>query len=472
MWNSKVAVITLCLTSFNLIFHESRLALLVSIPQIFYILYMLACNHKYEKLVFYHLLFTFTTLAIPYSQLTSPGDVNSGLYNYSRLKLLGPIAVSQCLLILILMRGIVNVARMRIEREQKPMLLMVIYFTASALLTSAIGFSIDEYSARHFLTYSVYIGILCLFSLLILLVKDKTKIVNLMYILLVVSPISAVIVYLFGFSTKYGNSEIPGMTEVSYFSAILIYKVVKDGKLSFVELLSIVCTFILAFTGATGGKGIVVILFILLIALLSKVTVKTFLLIGAFSILVALGNMFISLDDVKNLSDLFTYKMESLLLLIKFIFEMDMSLIDSLPMSPRVRVIELYLIFEQNYKNLVSFLFGQGYGGWYEDAREMFFGIDLSSAFSLDEIRTNRFYSAHDFFTVIPFFHGLIGVVMFMFVTSYYFFKMNESYLYLAIIPFLLSIYFNNQFGSIAIVMILSISGLNREQRVGNRGQS
>ncbi|WP_264404133.1 hypothetical protein [Vibrio owensii] len=451
----KLHFFSFLLISANLALHETIYAVILTLPQAMFMLYLMAKQRDYEKILFFHFLFVFTTLAVPYSQLTSPGDSEGGLYNYSRLKLIGPLALSQLMMILVLMYGILKRGRITFLAEQKPLVYLLSFFFIVGTIFSLYGFAFDDYSFQKMLTYFVYISVLILTIVLVCMSKSYNELIRLSYVLLVVAPIASVFVYLIGFSTVYGSSSIPGMIEVAYFSPILIYKQIRYKNWNFLEIVSIICCFILAATGATGGKGIIIIAFTIMVSFLSQVSLKTLFIIMTIPILMFGMSQFVSYDDIHSFNGLLLYKLESVWLLLKFVFNFDMSIINIMPMSPRVRVIEFYLIMQKNSQDIVSFLFGQGYGGWYEDIYGYFSGMDLSSAFSESELNSGRYHSAHDFFAVLPLLHGFSGMLFMGLLVVYYLKRIKCKYTYLAVFPFLLSIYFNNQYGSFAVFLIL-----------------
>ncbi|HAT8546876.1 TPA: hypothetical protein I7180_09360 [Vibrio vulnificus] len=451
----KLHIVLFLLISVNLALHETIYAVVVTLPQALFMLYLIATKKDYEKVLFFHFLFVFTTLAVPYSQLTTPGDSSGGLYNYSRLKIAGPLALSQLIMVLIFIYGLLKQGRIVFFKEQKPLIYVLFFFFVVGSVISLYGLAFDDYSIQKMVTYFVYISVLVLTIILVCLSNNYSDLVRLSYVLLVVSPIASVFVYLIGFSTVYGNSYIPGMIEVAYFSPILIYKQFRYKNWNLLELISILCCFILAATGATGGKGIIIISFIILATLLSQVSLKKIFLIITMPLLFFIMIRFISYDDMYAFNGLLLYKMESVWLLLKFIVNFDMDVINYIPMSPRVRVIEFFLIMQKNSQDIISFLFGQGYGGWYEDVYGYFSGMDLSSAFSESELNSGRYHSAHDFFAVLPFLHGLSGMMLMAYVVMYYLRKISNTYTYLSIFIFLLSIYFNNQYGSFSVFLIL-----------------
>ncbi|WP_394494196.1 hypothetical protein [Shewanella sp. ENK2] len=407
---NKTHVYCFLLTIVNLIFHESPLGLIISVPQIIFMCFLLVTNKEYDKILYFHIMFVFTTLAIPYSQLTNPGEGSMDMYNYSRLKLLGPLAFSQLLLVGLIGYGILKNGIVRVSPKSKPLSYLLIYFLLSGAVLSFYGLAFNEYSFIKMLTYFVYISVLVLTLVSVLMLKNTEKIYQLLYSLLLMAPIASVSVYLLGFSSSYGSSTVPGMTEVAYFSPILIYKMISERKISYLEVFSVLCCIYLASTGASGGKGIIVILAVIVLSLITKVTIKRITVLSMLVLGFLLMLLFVSYDELYEFNSLLLYKLESVWLLFNFIFSFNMDMLGILPMSPRVRVIELYLIFQENGKSIVYFLFGQGFGGWYQDTLGYFSGIDLSSAFSENEIRTGRFHSAHDFFAILPFFHGIFGV--------------------------------------------------------------
>jgi len=453
---SAESLLIFLLITLNLIFHGTVLAVIVCIPQFFIIIIYLLSSKNNDRTIYYHFLFTFSCLAIPYLQLLGVSGDDAALYNYSRLKVAGPISASQVLLVLIILKGIYLRNTIKITTDMKPIFYMLVYFLISSFVIGILGFMVDDYRVNNFITYFIYLFILVLYCICLLSVKNKRDIFRLFEKLIVLSPIASVAVYVFGFSAVYGNSAIPGMIEVAYFAPIILIKMCNERRVSLLGIISLLSSVFLLSTGAPGGKGLAVFLFIFLAAFFSFMRIRDVIYLVCFGMLFLLITPNISQSDVSDYSGLLLYKVESFYLLIESLF--NFNLIKYLPLSPKIRIYEIILIWESGMKNVFYFLFGHGYGGYYIDELNLFSGMDLSTAFSNYERTADKYYSSHDFFTVIPFLHGAVGSLIYVLVSMKYFFQSSVSYLYISIVPLFLSFYFNNQFGSFGVLCILLAS--------------
>ena len=126
--------------------------------------------------------------------------------------------------------------------------------------------------------------------------------------------------------------------------------------------------------------------------------------------------------------------------------------------SPYIRFASLYNILHEGLSNPLTLLFGNGYGGYFQDGLGLFNGIDLSNGAWGDEcIRTGRFTSGHDMMVTVPLFNGLIGVYLIGKIAILYFKRMKFNYLSSAVFFWiLLKFYFNTIVAVIGLFLLFA----------------
>ncbi len=87
--------------------------------------------------------------------------------------------------------------------------------------------------------------------------------------------------------------------------------------------------------------------------------------------------------------------------------------LSELPFSVRVRVAEVLNILHSD--GIVEFVFGRGFGGYFEDSLNIFGVISPSdNAFSVEELMSGQYYSAHFILIYIFLKFGLIGSIFYI----------------------------------------------------------
>lgn len=466
-FNYSTVFITLVITFLNLVTHETVSALFISIPEIAFMVLLFLTNSSIHKIFYYHLVFTFTTFSIPFSQIINPGEVEYGLFNYSKLKLIGPLSVSQVILIFILIKSVMYNCKIPINKPYKSFFLSLLYLFFSGTVIGLFGFIISTYNFSSFLSYSIYMLTLLIYFTVYLQITDEEynqKLSSLLVSLLISAPISSFLSYYSGFTTFYGNQVIARTTEVAYYSACLVIALVqfKFTSKTIVILVSLLCYLFLIFDGGMGGKGVFIFISSILISgiilfkrSLINLQLKHIVLLSFLSIFSLVTFIILDFNKLENNYQLATYKLESLILLVETIFNTDS--LHLLPNSPKVRVVELILIVKSMFNNPIFLLFGHGYGGYFMDSGHLLSSLDLSTGFSKEDILTGRFSKSHDTFTVVPFLHGLMGVGIIAYFGVKYTLKVSDNFLFFSAIPFLLlSLYFNHQFATFGLLMILT----------------
>ena len=213
------------LTFINLLTHETLYGSLISIPQFIFILFLIFTNRT-EKAFKYHIIFTLTCLAIPFSQIIEPGAKEYGLYNYSKFKLFGPVGVFHIISILFFIftfKKKLNFSGLNLFGLLYKVLLIL---AVIGIIFGIIGLLFFDYYFQHFITYSVYMFVI-ITHLIVLAKYNSPKFLNRIFqiiiALLISAPFASFILNLLGITTYYGNNKVSVLTEVAYYSVFLIF---------------------------------------------------------------------------------------------------------------------------------------------------------------------------------------------------------------------------------------------------------
>ncbi len=456
-------ILLYCLFVFlNLITHETKLALLVSIPQILFVIGLLILNRT-EKAFFYHLIFTITCLAIPFSQITNPGESLYGLYNYSKLKIIGPLGYYHLVNFAIFLIAL----KRKLKVEKKSLffsLIKVLFFLgATGIVFGIIGLLFFDYYLNHFVSYSVYILII-LINAILLAKFHSEKFLNRIFrgiiAVLIASPIASIILKLIGKTMLYGNTSIPILNEVAYYSIFLIFAIYQFRNYVF-PLIAVGISILLLIDGGMGGKGIIInalTVFVFLISAFMPYYRKNYkkrtnlvkaILFPCLLVFIVQIQSFFSNSENK----LFIYKFESFILMFKAFKGLEY--IDVIPASPRVRIISLINIFHDQIRNPIKLLFGSGYGAYFHDHYNLFEGMDLRSGFRKEEVLAGRYGRPHDTLVAVPLANGFFGLFLLLGVVYGYILRIKYNFLAFAVVPWLLlAFYFNSQFGVVGLIML------------------
>jgi hypothetical protein len=449
----------------NSLTHEKITGLLISLPQFLLIFYLLLTNNL-RKAFFWHLVFTITCLAIPFSQITNPDDVQFGLFNYSKLKLLGPIGVYHVVLLIFFLKSITLKVSLPRNSLFYSLYRVLIYLGASGILLGLIGLIFLDYYLDYFILYSSYIVTLFLTIFVLIRMPFQSFLEqNFKMILevIIAAPLAAIVVFLLGFNAEYGGEEISIILEVVYYSITLIFSYY-HLKSYWLPMLSFLATGFLLMDGGMGGKGIIfmVILLILFITTAFKklnagfnVKLRKRILLLSLLPIILIAIIKISSYFQNTEAGLFLYKVDSVLLLVN-VFQ-GFNGINLIPESPRVRIIEIVSIFHELFRNPIYFLFGKGYGAYYYDYLNLFSGLEMKNAYKPIELVSKKYAGVHDSFSSIPLANGMIGLILIFRLVLKYTKKIKYNFMAFAAIPWLgFTFYYNVQFGIVAVLLLFS----------------
>lgn len=446
----------------NSLTHEKISGLCLSIPEILVVIYLLS-KGKTENAFFFHLVFTITCLAIPFSQITNPDDAHYGLFNYSKLKILGPIGVFH----IILFSFFIKTFRLKILIPSNSVFYLlhrtIVFLALSGIFFGVIGLLFLEYYFEYFIIYTSYILTLFLTSFLLIRISKKfiTKLTKMLIEVMIAAPFAALVVYFLGYTSEYGGESISIIIEVVYFSMALVFTYYQFRQY-LLPLLSFFATGFLLFDGGMGGKGIlfmgiILILFILMIfndkAIGYEIDKRKKYLRLLLIPISVFGIIKFTSYFQNSEYNLFLYKLENVTLLIN-LFQ-GYNGIYLIPESPRVRIIEVICIFNELISNPIYLLFGKGYGAYFSDKYQLLADMDLINAYKAIEISSNKYGGVHDSFSSIPLANGLIGIILIVRLIIKYISIIKNNFMAYAAIPWLaFTFYYNVQFGIVAMLLL------------------
>jgi hypothetical protein len=446
---TKIDFLLVSLILINFLFHETPYNLIVSIPQII-IVGLFAIKGNYNKAFLYHIIFTLTCSAIPSSQIAEPGEYLYTLSNYSKLKIYGPISFSSILFIIIFLSVLVNKNKIKYKLPGNNLLDINNFLIITFILGSLIGFInlFFDNNLNGFRDGIVYVGTLIGYILIAINLEGNyaRKIILLILKIILLSPIVIYILWLLGQGVDYGEDMTTLYFEpLLYWPLLLLCIIYYKSNIYFI--ISLISFIGILFLGGLGGKIFLILLFyiILLVCVLIRYNSNFYKL---FYFFIIFSFFLISLFIFNFESNLFSHKINSF----RSLMYLDQDLVES---SPLIRIYEIFLIYHKYSSNIISLLFGNGFGSTYTDSLGLFNFLDMKNAFSYDEIASGIFYHAHDSIPSVFLFGGLVGLIYLIIVSLYYFKLSFNNILYSSFFPFLfVSFYFNYQFATIGCLLI------------------
>jgi len=135
--------------------------------------------------------------------------------------------------------------------------------------------------------------------------------------------------------------------------------------------------------------------------------------------------------------------------------------------SPYIRIAEVLNVIDNSLNNIITFVIGHGYGGYYTDSLNLFSGIDLSNGGFPDEmIKVGRFYKGHSVYPTAMLYNGLIGLVLLLRLGLMYLKNIDKTFLVFS--GFMLFMY-GFYFDPVALVSnIMALFGA--EYMINNKG--
>lgn len=435
-----------CLIAFfNTATIGNPLGIIITIPQYFLVLkYLFDGNIKGATL----LHFAFLMLSISSQGVYGMfDDQNFSMYNYGTLKVIGPVRA--CYLINIILAVIVGAGKLKKDRRSlfyklfKTMLILAI----SGITIGVVGLLINPYYAISALIDNCIYMFITLSSMYILLYMiDESTVRSAYYISLIeimVGPVVGVLGFiLLHVTSSYGMYDIIISIDTCYFSVLLVYGLlyVRQKRLLILSIIA----YIYVAIASIGGKAIFGIAFCLLtlvfLLIFDKETKINYPQSSKILRPVILVVTFVLVPlSLTSLGDSFAaYKITSAL-------SMFSGNLDDISRSPFIRVASLINILYEGIQNPLILLFGNGYGGYFEDHFNYFEGLDLEhGAWHADEVATGRFHSGHDTMVAVPLLNGLVGLLLLIKICWQYIKRIKYNYLGAVAFLWILLVFYSN----------------------------
>ena len=415
----------------NMLFLESSMNLLLTIPQIIVIFYFIISGNL-DRAIIWHLVFVLTAVDLN----TIDDDIE--MLSYPAIKLIGPLTISYILLGIIW----ISTLRRKISLPQYSLLYRLRKYLIILLVTSSIlgllGVAIIGYHVKDFIPPFRYMLIAVLLTdIFARLYNDSLleKCYSFAICLLIASPIvSAFSFFILHISYSYSVFESFETNSIFILTpSLFIFLMFKlDKKLNYLALFSLFCLLILTAIAARGSQYITLAVAFLIMIYLVYINKNhnnlvginffrffiPFLGIGAF---VSGSILLLSVGD-----SLAANKLNQFVSLFSILGGGGFS-IEEVSTSPYIRIAEILNIIDNGIQNPIGLIIGQGYGAFYTDSLRLFDMLDLSQgAFNDDAISSGKFTTAHSMYPNALLYHGIIG----------FYFIMKLGILYLKKIPF------------------------------------
>lgn len=447
---------------YNILTIGSPLGILISIPQYIIVLKNLFSG-DIRNAVLLH--FAFILLSVSSQGVYGMFDTqNFSMYNYGTIKLIGPIRA--CYLINILMVFIIVTGNRKQVRKTlySRLFNIMLYLAISGIIVGFGGLLLNPYySFMAMMDNCIYMFVLLSSMYILLHMMDEGTVKSAYYICLIVimvGPVVGALGYSFlHITSSYGMYDIVVNIESAYFGALLIYGLLYVRQKTFLYFSIIAFLYVSFFS--IGGKSIFGIAFcfmslayILIFDKETKLNYPKSSRILRPCLIVLL--IFIVPILLPMLGDSFAaYKLTSAL-------SMFSGNLDDISRSPFIRVASLINILYEGIQNPLVFLFGNGYGGYFEDHFNYFVGLDLEKgAWGAEEVATGRFHSGHDTMVSVPLFNGFIGVCLLIKICWQYIKRIKYNYLGAVAFLWILLVFYSNTILAYVGVFLLFASEYN-----------
>jgi len=156
------------------------------------------------------------------------------------------------------------------------------------------------------------------------------------------------------------------------------------------------------------------------VKLVSQKKLKS-ILVSFVLIFFAMFSIYYLVNEFSSGSLIFSSKFEQVKRLL-FIFDNNWLL--SMPLSPRIRIIEFLNITTEYLSKPWYFLFGKGYLGTFRDHTGMIGTTVLLGSYSIDQWSNELFYRVHETINNLFLYNGLLGLT---FYAKYFFYIIKHS---------------------------------------------
>ena len=417
----------------NIVFMDSPLNLIVTIPEILYVIFLM-CAGKIEIALMYHLIF----VALSFESFTALTD--SLLFSYGKLKLVGPFGVSYIVTFLLFLLSFDK------SSKEKTILLHKVYDSIKLLallgvILGFVGFALRDYSFRYFLPPFVYVtvGLITVKTVLNRFTLDFAKqcYYYVLYLMIASSIVSFLTFQIFHVSTLYSVSDVFYYNEMYIYIPCLIIAFFQHDEIVLKNFIILALSLFFINIIAAGRGGMIMSVFIVIILLVyiiyfKKSTLRNQKVLKIIFPVLAIGFVMVGVTLLLSGSQLTSYKLGEISSMMA-LFDFDKPLllrIQGIAHSPYIRVAETLNLLSEWKNNVIDFIIGKGFGGYFQDNLGLFQIVDLSNgAFSDDQIKSGKFYSAHSVYPNAILYNGIWGLLILIKLGFSYLRNIDKSYL-------------------------------------------
>ena len=463
-------IIFLLISLANILLLSSITNLIITIPQYLLVFYLIG-KYKFRDAVLLHFSFMLVSLSSQKTFGMFEGQELS-LFNYGTVKLLGPIRASYVVNLMFVLISLTKNIKINRNLLFFKMHKIFIWLAAIGTIIGLMGLLVHPfYTLGNFIFPAIYMYVVISSTYILLSMANKPFFRACYYlsiIALMAGIISSFIAYsVFGVTATYGAYDIIYTSDIVTFGAILIagFLSIKEKIPLFISLL----LFIIISVVVMSGKDIFAMFFSLLCLLYcmlfhQKTKMKYTRLIRFSMPLVSVGILITLSFFIASGSDMVTYKFQSAISM----FSNDVSEINR---SPYVRVASLLNIFDEGIRNPLALIFGNGFGGYFEDKLNMFAGMDLENGgWAAEVVKVGRFPKGHDTMVSVPLYHGILGLLLIFRIVYLYIKRIPYNFFCgIAFLWILLQFYYNPLYAFMGVFFLMAaeydINGFNSSVR-------
>ncbi len=457
---------------FNMLTLGKPTNLLITLPQYLLVL-ILIINKNYNNAALFHFIFFILSLS-EQKTLGLLGDESLTLYNYGTIKLFGPVRAAYVVNIILLL-----ICYAKKYRPRKDILFYHLFktFLFIGVVAGVIGLTgiivHPYYTFYGFITPAIYMFVV-LTTCYILLCFASDGFIKSCYYLALISTMAGVFASflsysVFGIVSSYSVFDIVYCADAMWFAAILVAGIlsIKEKIPLIVSLIVLALIYMVVMEGKTVFNLAFAIGCLAYYVFLDK-DIQTHHRTESHILrpLLIVGGVFAVTRIVLSNDSMSLYKIQSAL----SIFSFDLSNIAD---SPYIRIASLANVINDGLHNPFTLVFGNGYGGYFEDHLHLFVGLDLSKgAWPDDIISIGRFPNGHDTIVNVPFYNGLLGTYLILKISLYYLRRIKFNFMNsVAFMWILLIFYFNTLFAVMGCLFLFggeyNVNGYNMS-RSGN----
>ena len=452
--NGRTIVLLVLFTLFetiNIVFMESSLNLILTVPQILIVLYYLYAKNDLNTAFLLHVIFILTGLD------ATSGSSEMQLMSYAKVKLFGPLTMSYIIVGLMWLR----VRKWPIACQPQSLLLLLrrlfIYFFISGVAIGIPGLIILGHRISDFVLPFVYVLVGYIYSdIYIRICKPEylNRCSNYIFILLISAPFATFVTYfLLNIRASYSVFDALIYNEMFMIAPMMMLLLFFNVRNKNWLLLSLTVYFVCVAAAGRGGMFLN-ILVALLFALYYIYFAKDFrrsktisILRTTIPILAFFGVTYVGFVEVDGGQSLAASKINELTSLINAATSLRSTtfVLTDISASPYIRVAEVINIIDNGIKEPLCLIFGHGFGGVFTDSTHLFENVDVSDGgFPIEVVNSGKYGMAHSFLPTTLLYNGLIGLFM-LFSLGVKYIKRCKStpFTYAAYILCFYSFYFN-----------------------------